>query len=70
MAQTPNEVWTVDFKGWFRTRNGQRVDPLTVRDLFSRYILGIALLRPHDKAVRQYFRGLFRRYGLPKSHSC
>lgn len=66
MAQTPNEVWTVDFKGWFRTRNGQRVDPLTVRDLFSRYILGIALLRPHDKAVRQYFRGLFRRYGLPK----
>jgi hypothetical protein len=59
-------VWTVDFKGWFRTRDGQRVDPLTVRDLFSRYVLGIALLRHHDEPVRQYFQGLFRRFGQPK----
>jgi transposase InsO family protein len=64
--QAPNDVWTVDFKGWFRTRNGQRVDPLTVRDLFSRFILGIGLLRFHHQPVRQYFQQLFKRYGQPK----
>ena len=64
--QAPNDVWTVDFKGWFRTRDGQRVDPLTVRDLFSRFILGIRLLRHRHEPVRRYFQGLFRRYGQPK----
>ena len=29
-ARRPNEVWTVDFKGWFRTQDGTRVEPLTV----------------------------------------
>ena len=62
----PNDVWTVDFKGWFRTLDGQRVDPLTVRDLFSRFILGIRLLRHQHEPVRRYFQGLFARYGQPK----
>lgn len=65
-AQAPNEVWTADFKGCFRTRDGQRVDPLTVRDLFSRFILGIRLLRHQHEPVRQYFQHLFKRYGKPK----
>jgi transposase InsO family protein len=43
-ALGPNQVWTADFKGWFRTGNGQRIEPLTVRDLFSRYVLVIRLL--------------------------
>ena len=55
IPSAPNEVWTVDFKGWFRTLDGQRVDPLTVRDLFSRFILGIRLLtheyEAHDFAA-------------------
>lgn len=66
VAQGPNDLWTVDFKGWFRTRDGQRVDPLTVRDLFSRFILGIRLLSFQHEPVRQYFQQLFRRYGKPK----
>lgn len=66
LPQAPNEVWTVDFKGWFRTRDGQRVDPLTVRDLFSRFILGIRLLGFRHEPIRQYFQGLFARYGKPK----
>lgn len=66
VATVPNEVWTVDFKGWFRTRDGQRVDPLTVRDLFSRFILGIQLLRHQHEPVQQYFTALFKRYGKPK----
>lgn len=66
IPQAPNDVWTVDFKGWFRTRNGQRVDPLTVRDLFSRFILGIRLLPHRHEPVRRYFAKLFARYGQPK----
>jgi putative transposase len=65
IPQAPNDVWTVDFKGWFRTRDGQRVDPLTVRDLFSRYILGIRLLRFNHETIRRYFQGLFRSFGQP-----
>src|SRR5260370_26716939 len=38
-AQQPNEVWATDFKGWFRPRDGQRCDPLTITDLYSRYLL-------------------------------
>jgi hypothetical protein len=36
----PNEVWTVDFKGWFTLGDGQRCEPLTVCDRYSRYIIG------------------------------
>ena len=65
VPQRPNQVWTVDFKGWFCTRDGQRVDPLTVRDLFSRYLLGIRLLRHRHEPVRQYFQHLFAGFGQP-----
>src|SRR5580765_4911374 len=44
-ATRSNQVWTVDFKGWFRTQDGQRVEPLTVRDLFSRYLLTVRMLK-------------------------
>jgi len=66
-AQSPNEVWTVDFKGWFRTADGTRVEPLTVRDLYSRFILGIVLLaNQSDAAVRTAMKTVFNRFGLPK----
>jgi len=66
IPSAPNDVWTVDFKGWFRTCDGQRVDPLTVRDLFSRFLLGIRLLTHEHEPVRRYFQGLFARSGQPK----
>ena len=66
IPRAPNEVWTVDFKGWFRTRDGQRVNPLTVRDLFSRFILGIRLLPLEHAPVQRCFQALFVRYGQPK----
>lgn len=62
-----NQVWTVDFKGWFRTGDGQRVEPLTVRDLFSRYVLTVRLLPDQQWwRVQAVFPRLFRRYGRPK----
>lgn len=66
-ATAPNHVWTADFKGWFRSGNGQRVEPLTVRDLFSRYVLVIRLLPDQRwQPTKAIFRQLFKRYGLPK----
>jgi putative transposase len=66
VPRRPNQVWTVDFKGWFCTQDGRRVDPLTVRDLFSRYLLGIRLLRHRHEPVRQYFQRLFVQFGQPE----
>jgi putative transposase len=66
-ARRPNEVWTIDYKGWFRTGDGMRVEPLTVRDLASRYILGIALVRQQNMAVtRLALETIFRKRGLPQ----
>ena len=62
-----HEVWTADFKGWFRTGNGARVDPLTVRDLFSRTILAVELLhQPTVAGTQAVFAGIFARHGLPR----
>lgn len=66
-ARRANHVWTVDFKGWFRAGNGQRCEPLTVRDLFSRYgLLAQVLSSQHGSPVKAAFTRLFRRYGLPE----
>jgi transposase InsO family protein len=70
-ATACNEVWTVDFKGWWRARDGERCEPLTVRDAFSRYVLAIEVLQsPSMEAVRAIFQRLFCRYGLPATIQC
>lgn len=67
MARRSNHVWTVDFKGWFRTQDGRRVEPLTVRDMFSRYLLTARLLRVQSwQQVRRVFMRLFRQNGYPE----
>jgi transposase InsO family protein len=70
-ARQSNEVWTVDFKGWYRTGDGTRVEPLTVRDLYSRYGLRVGLLRSQGlERTRQAFVKIFRQHGLPKRIRC
>jgi putative transposase len=65
-ADKPNDVWTVDFKGWWRDREGLRVEPLTVRDEYSRMILELRALEScGTESVRQCFERLFEQYGLP-----
>ena len=64
-AVAPNEVWCVDFKGWFRTADGARCNPLTVTDAFSRYLLGCTITAPNYAGCRGPFELLFREFGLP-----
>ena len=66
-AERPNQVWTVDFKGWWRTRDRSRFEPLTVCDAHSRYILAArALDDASSDTVRREFERLFTLYGLPE----
>jgi len=63
----PNELWCVDFKGWFRLGNGERCDPLTLSDAYSRYLLccqGIVGATGH-LVVQPLLENLFREQGLP-----
>lgn len=67
VARRPNDVWTVDFKGWYRTGDGARVDALTVRDQASCYILAVDLMaHPDVEKTRQAFERIFRQQGLPR----
>jgi transposase InsO family protein len=70
-ARRCHEVWTADFKGWYRTGNGRRVEPLTVRDLYSRFVLGIKHL-PVATLIqtRAEFVRLFHLHGLPERIRC
>jgi Homeodomain-like domain len=62
----PNDLWTADFKGHFRTRDGLYCYPLTVADQHTRYLLGCqGLLSTKGQGVRPIFDRLFREYGLP-----
>ncbi len=62
----PNAVWCADFKGWFRTSDGQRCDPLTITDGYSRQLLRCqAMPRTDGLSVRPLFEATFRQYGLP-----
>jgi len=66
-AQAPNDVWTADFKGWFRTADGTRCDPLTVADACSRFVLCCRIVAPSEAGVRPWFERTFREYGVPRA---
>jgi len=64
----PNDLLTVDRKGWFWTRDHRKCEPLTVMDSASRYLLYNRHLKPVTaERVRAIFERLFRLHGLPKA---
>ena len=66
-AERPNHVWTIDFKGWWYTRNRERFEPLTIRDDFSRYLLcAQSLVDGRTETVRAGMIRVFERPGLPE----
>jgi len=64
--QYANHVWNVDHKGWVRLGDGARVEPLTMTDGFSRYLISVSATAStrHDEA-QPLFERAFREYGLP-----
>jgi putative transposase len=67
-CREPNDVWCADFKGWFLTGDGTQVDPLTISDGASRYLLCCAAVGRADEAhVWPLFETAFHSYGLPRA---
>jgi transposase InsO family protein len=67
-ADEANRVWCADFKGWFRTGDGERIDPLTISDAYSRYLLRCQAVEKTDTArVQAIFEAAFREYGMPQA---
>ena len=63
-----NVVWSLDFKGQFRTADGRQILALTVRDVASCYVLDVRHVpKPSEAHVAGVMRTLFGRYGLPKA---
>lgn len=61
-----NQTWCTDFKGWFRTGDGTRCDPLTITDAHSRYLLRCQITAKTDTLhVAAIFDNAFREFGLP-----
>ena len=62
-----NDTWSMDFKGWFRTGDGMRCDPLTVQDQASRYLIrAVAVDRTDTAHVWPVLDAAFREFGLPR----
>jgi len=67
-AHQSNRVWCADFKGWFKSGNGTRIDPLTMTDSWSRYLLRCQAVEKADtERVRAIFEAAFCEYGLPEA---
>ena len=64
-AREANGEWAIDFKGWFRTLNGTRCDPLTITDTASRYVIEVRITDPTWAGVRRVLERVFEANGLP-----
>jgi transposase InsO family protein len=63
-----NDVWCIDFKGWFLTGDGRRCEPLTLSDAHSRYLLRCqAMARTDTQHTWPVLEAAFREFGLPKA---
>jgi transposase InsO family protein len=65
-CRAPNTVWCADFKGWFLTQDGLRIDPLTISDAHSRFLIRCQAVPKTDfEHVWRIFEASFIEYGLP-----
>jgi transposase InsO family protein len=65
--EQPNQLWQMDFKGYFALEEGGYCHPLTVLDDHSRFLLGLkACPNETSQTVQEQLSGIFRCYGLPE----
>lgn len=68
VTHEPNDLWTADFKGQFKTRDGLYCYPLTIADQHARFLLTCkGLLSTRGVGVRQAFARTFHEFGLPRA---
>ncbi len=65
--EQPNELWQMDFKGYFALAAGGYCHPLTVLDDYSRFLVGLkACPNETSLTVQAQLTSLFRQFGLPE----
>lgn len=65
--ESPNQLWQMDFKGYFEMANGLLCHPLTVLDDHSRFLIGLkACPYQHSRTVQSHLKDIFGSYGLPE----
>jgi putative transposase len=66
-SQQPNDVWCIDFKGWFKTKDNVKCDPMTLTDSYSRFLLYCSKLGANTvDHVWSSLDKAFHQYGLPR----
>ena len=64
--KAPNDIWSADFKGKLRLKDGTYLYPLTIADSYSRYLFAAqGLYHPNLAATQAVFTSVFREFGLP-----
>jgi putative transposase len=66
-VEAPNDLWCIDFKGHFRTRDGSRIDPLTITDADSRFLIDCQIVPPDTGGVWPVLERAFHEFGLPRT---
>ena len=69
-VETVHDEWCTDFKGWFRTRDQTRIDPLTITDSHTRFLIDVRIVPPTIEGTRPVFLRAFRAHGVPSSIRC
>ncbi len=65
-CNSSNDTWCADFKGWFKTGDQKRCNPLTITDAYSRYLFRCHhVAQPDFIHVKPIFKAAFMEYGLP-----
>ena len=67
MVTAPNQLWCMDFKGYFMTGDGYRCDPLTITDSYSRFLIRCQAVGRMDLAqVSAVCDAAMREYSVPE----
>ena len=66
-AEAANDEWAADFKGWFRTKDQRRVDPLTITDSCTRFLIEARIAEPTVTGAQGVVLRAFETYGLPRA---
>jgi putative transposase len=61
-----NDVWCMDYKGWWTTKDGQKCEPFTLIDACTRYLIRCNKLLANDtENTWAILQAAFHEYGLP-----
>jgi transposase InsO family protein len=61
-----NQLWCMDFKGYFNIVDGMGCDPFTITDAHSRYLIRCQIVARMDLSqVRAVCEAAMREYGMP-----